>query len=115
MHLWAEASNTVVYVHNRGPHKILGNKTPEEVFTGKNSKVSHLRIFGCPVFIHVPNEKRTKLEHSIKKATFVGYSETSKTYRIYIPGQIQIKISQDVTFDEDEAFIRSRESHIDED
>jgi hypothetical protein len=48
MHLWAEASNTVVYVQNRSPQKILGNKTPKEVFTGKKPEVSHLRIFGCP-------------------------------------------------------------------
>ena len=61
MHLWAEASSTAVYVKNRSPHKILGNKTFEEVFTGKNPKVSHLRIFGCPVFIHVPKEKIKKI------------------------------------------------------
>jgi transposase InsO family protein len=85
MHLWAEASSTTVYVQNKSPHKILGNKTPEEVFTGKKPEVNHLRIFGCPVYIHVPKEKRTKLEPSGKKGTFVGYSETSKAYRIYIP------------------------------
>jgi hypothetical protein len=58
------------------------------------------------VFVHVPKEKRTKLEPSRKKGTFVGYSETSKVYIIYIPGKRQIEISRDVTFDEDEAFIR---------
>jgi hypothetical protein len=109
MHLWEEASKMVVYVQNRSPHKILGNMTHEEVFTRKNPKVSHLRIFGCPLFIHVPKEKRMKLEPSGKKGTFVGYNETSKAYRIYIPGQRQIEISQDVKFDEDEAFKRSRE------
>jgi hypothetical protein len=67
------------------------------------------------VYIHVPKEKRTKLEPSGKKGTFVGYSETSKAYRLYIPRQRQIEISWDVTFDEDEAFIKSRESHMDED
>jgi hypothetical protein len=85
MHLWAEASSTTVYVQNRSPHKILGYKTPEEVFTGKKPKISHSRIFGCPVFIHVPKEKRTKLESS-GKDTFVGNNETSKAYKIYIPG-----------------------------
>ena len=84
--LWAEASRTVVYVQNRSPHKILENMTPEEAFTKKKPEVSHLRIFGCPVYVHVPKEKRTKLEPSGKKGIFVGYSETSKAYRIYIPG-----------------------------
>jgi hypothetical protein len=82
MHLWAEASSTTMYVYNISPHKILGNKTLEEVFTGKKQEVSHLRIFGCLVFIHVPKEKRTKLEPSGKKGTFVGYSETLKAYII---------------------------------
>jgi transposase InsO family protein len=86
MHLWAKASSTVVYVQNRSPHKILGNKTPEKVFTRKKLEVSYLRIFGCQVHIHLPEEKRTKLEPSGRKGIFLGYSETSKAYRIYSPG-----------------------------
>jgi hypothetical protein len=70
------------------PHKILGNKTPEEIITEKKPEVIHLRMFGCLVYIHVPKEKRTKLEPSRKKGTFVGYNETFKDYRIYIPRQI---------------------------
>jgi hypothetical protein len=89
----------------------LGNKTPEEVFIEKKPKVSHLRIFGLPVYIHVPKEKRTKLEPLVKKGTFVGYNETSKAYRIYILRQRHIEISRDVTFDEEVAFGKSRVSH----
>jgi hypothetical protein len=64
MYLWAEAARTVVYVQNISPHKVLENKTPEEVFSGKFPEVSHLRIFGCPVYIHIPKDKRTKLDPS---------------------------------------------------
>ena len=67
------------------------------------------------MFIHVPKEKRTKLDPSGKKGTFIGYSETSKAYKIYIPKHIEIEISGDVTFDEEEAFRKSRESRMDED
>jgi hypothetical protein len=76
--LWAEATNTAVYIQNRSPHVILGEKTPEEAFIGKNPEVGHLRIFRCSVFIHTPKEKRTKMDPSGKKCFFVGYSETSK-------------------------------------
>jgi hypothetical protein len=48
MHLWAEATRTVVYMQNKSPQKVLENKTPEEMFLGEKSKVNHLRIFGCP-------------------------------------------------------------------
>ena len=60
------------------PHKVLENKTPEEVFSGKKPEVSYLRIFGCPVYIHILKEKRTKLDPLGKKDIFVGYSESSK-------------------------------------
>ena len=71
MHLWTEAARTTVYVQNRTPHRVLKNKTPEEVFSSKKPKVSHLRIFGCPMYIHIPKEKRTKLDPSGKKGIFV--------------------------------------------
>ena len=51
-----------------------------------------------PVYIHVP-----KLEPSGKKETFVGYRKSSKDYRIYIPGSIQIEVRQDATFEEEMA------------
>jgi hypothetical protein len=75
--------------------------------------VGYLRIFGCPVYIHVPKEKRTKMVPSGKKGIFVGYSETSKAYRIYIPGQRYIEVSRGVTFHEEAAFKQSKESHQD--
>ena len=99
MHLWEKASRTAVYVQNRTPHRVLENKTPEEVFSGKKPKVIHLRIFGCPVYIQIPKEKKTKLDPSGKKGIFVGYSESSKDYRIYFLGYKKIDISRDMTFD----------------
>jgi hypothetical protein len=86
MHLWEEATKTVTYVQNKIPHCVLGNKKPEEMFTGQNPEVVHLRIFGFPVYVHVPKDKRSKLDPSCKKGIFVGYSETSKAYRVYIHG-----------------------------
>ena len=82
----------------------MGDKIPEEAFIGEKLEVRHLKIFGCLVYIHVPKEKRTKMELSLKKGTFVGYSKIAKAYRIYVPGQRYIELNKDVTFDEKEAF-----------
>ena len=82
MYLWAEAARTTVYVQNRISHSALGNKTLEEMFTGENPKVSHLKIFGCPIYIHIPKEKRSNLDPSGKKGLFVGYSNQSKAFQI---------------------------------
>jgi hypothetical protein len=112
MCLWVEAAMTVVYVQNRLSHGALGFKTPEEMFTGKKPEVSHLKIFGCPIFIHIPKEKINKLEPSEKKGIFVGYCEVSKAFRIYIPGHRHIEISKDVTFDEEAALKKSRRCQL---
>ena len=68
-------------------------KTREEVFTGEKLDISHIWIFGCHVYIHIPKEKRTKMEPSRKKGVFVGYSETSKEFRIYVPGKRHVCLS----------------------
>ena len=80
MHLWADAARTVVYVHNRTPHLVLDKKTPEEDFLGVKPEVTHLRIFGFPLQIHIPRGKRTKLNPFGRKGIFVGYSDTSNSY-----------------------------------
>lgn len=82
----------------------------EEAFNGVKPKVSHFCIFGYLVYIHIPIEKRTNLEPSSKKCLFVGYSETSKAYRVYIPEQRKIVVSRDVKFEEDFSFRKSHES-----
>jgi hypothetical protein len=60
----------------------LEHKTLEEAFTGVKPEIGHLRIVGFPLYIHVPKEKRTKLEPSRTKGMLVGYSETLKAYHM---------------------------------
>ena len=66
------------------------------------------------MYIHIPKEKRTKLDPSGRKGTFVGYFESSKAYRIYFLGFKKIDISRDVTFDEDSAYNKSRKRPTEE-
>jgi hypothetical protein len=114
MFLWGEAAMTAIYVQNRSPHRILKDMTPEKAFSGKKPNAENLRIFGCPVYSHIPKDKRNKLEPSGKKGIFVGYSDSSKAYRIYIPEQHKIEVNKDVTFNETMAFKKSIEETIEE-
>ena len=75
-----------VYVHNHTPHRVLDNNNHDQDFLGEKLKVSHLRIFGFLVYIHISKEKRTKLDPFGWKGLFVGYNDTSMAYRIYFPG-----------------------------
>jgi hypothetical protein len=84
------------------------------MFFGKKPEVSHLKIFGCPIFVHILKEKRTKLDPSGKKGIFVGYCEVSKAFIVYIPGYHHIEINRDVTFDEDATLKKSRRCHLEE-
>lgn len=96
--LWAEAYNTAIYLLNRSPHKSLGDLTPEEAFFGEKPQLTHLRIFGCVTYSQVAKEKRTKLDPTAEKGIFVGYSETSKAYRIYISSLRSVVVRRDVRF-----------------
>ena len=109
LYLWVEAYNTVVYLQNRSPHRALGNVTPGEAYLGQKPKLGHLRIFGCLTYSDVPKERRTKLDPTAEKGIFVGYSETSKAYQIYIPGLQSVVVRWDVKFEEERAFRRSPE------
>jgi len=47
------------------------------------------------------------------KGIFVGYSNTSKTYRIYIKEGHRIQVSRDVSFDESIVFSKSKDLPMD--
>ena len=66
------------------------------------------------MYIHIPKEKMMKLDPSGNKGIFMGYSESSKSYRIYFPGFKNINIRRDVTFDEDLAYNKSRKRPVED-
>ena len=93
MHLWVEAARTTAYVQSRTPHRVLEKKKTQEVFFGKKKEVIHLRIFGCLVYIHIPKEKRTKVDPSRR----VYLWDTLKARRLteYFLGFNKVNINRD--------------------
>ncbi|GIL76859.1 hypothetical protein Vretifemale_6396, partial [Volvox reticuliferus] len=79
--LWAEALATANYLRNISPVAGANKVTPHEAFMGTKPDISHLRVFGCAAYAHVPKEKRNKLEPVSRKGIFVGY-EHGGHYRI---------------------------------
>ena len=53
----AEAEEIACYLVNISPSLALEDKTPQEVWTSKKPSLSHLRVFGCDAYVHVPKEK----------------------------------------------------------
>ena len=72
---WAKAVATAVYIMNWFPTKSVNNKVPQEAWIGMNHSVSHLKIFGCVAYAHVPDELRKKLDKKGQKSIFVSYFE----------------------------------------
>jgi hypothetical protein len=99
-YFWAEVVATIVYIMIRTPIAAVHGMTPEEKFTGKKLDVSHLIVFGCITYVHVPDEKRSKLNPKAKKCIFIRYSLKQKGYKCFNPSIQKLQMSRDVVFDE---------------
>ena len=66
------------------------------------------------MYVHIPKEKRTKLDPYGNKGIFFGCCELSKSFRIYISRFHHIEISRDVTFDEETTLKKSRRCKLEE-
>ena len=81
---WVEGVACAVYILNCSPTKSVKYKVPQEAWSNKKHNVSHLRVFGCIAYAHVLNENMKKLDNKDEICIFVGYSEKSKAYELYI-------------------------------
>ena len=69
---------------NWSPTLALIDKTPQEVWKIKKPSIKHMKVFGCDVYVHVPKEKRNKLDNKAEKCIFIGYKYVMKGYKIWI-------------------------------
>ena len=76
--------------------------------------MDHLKIFGTQCFVHVPKQKRLKLDPKSIKGLLVGYCGNKDGYRIYIPDRDDVITSRDVIF-KDELVSVSSEMQVSED
>jgi len=99
-YFWAEAVATTIYIMNRTLTATVHGMTPKEKFIGKKPDVSYLRMFDCIAYLHVPDEKRSKLDPKAEKCVFIGYSLKQKGYRCFNPSTQKLQVSRNVVFDE---------------
>nr|GEV45668.1 ribonuclease H-like domain-containing protein [Tanacetum cinerariifolium] len=79
----AEAVNTACYVQNRllvtKPH----NKTPYELLHGRTPSIGFMRPFGCLVTILNTLDSLGKFDGKVDEGFLVGYSVSSKAFRVF--------------------------------
>ena len=98
---WAEAIATAAYIRNRMPTTaIKENVTPYEKWYGRKPIVTHLKVFGCVAYAHIPDMKRQKMDKKAEKLRFIGYSTRSKGYRLFNEMTRKVIVRWDVIFNE---------------
>ncbi|GJW58460.1 putative ribonuclease H-like domain-containing protein [Tanacetum coccineum] len=80
---WAEAVSTACYVLNRVLVTKPQNKTPYELITGKIPIINYIRPFGCHVTILNTIDHLGKIKEKADEGFLVGYSLSSKAFRVY--------------------------------
>ena len=97
---WADAISTAAYLINRGPSVPLGYQLPEEVWSGNEVNLSHLKVFGCASYILLNSNSRDKLDPKAKRCYFIGYGSDMYGYRFWDDQNKKIIRSRNVTFNE---------------
>ena len=80
---WVDAVLCVVYIKNRCPSDTIRK---------------HFRVFSSTCYALIPKEQINKLGARIQKYIFLGYSNTSKGYRLYDEVNKNFIVSRDVIF-----------------
>jgi hypothetical protein len=91
---------TTCYLVNRSPSSTLDYKTSHEVWTGKKTSLTYLKVFGYEAYVHVPKENMSKQDKKSEKCIFIRYKYGLKGYNIWNQETKKVVYSQDVVFRE---------------
>ena len=97
---WSDAMLYVNFVWNRLPK--ADGRIPFEVMFNRKVDTSFFKPFGCKCFVHIPKEKRKKLDDKSEVCIFLGCNEKSKTYVVQSLTTWKVYKSSQVIFWEDE-------------
>nr|GFB75369.1 retrovirus-related Pol polyprotein from transposon TNT 1-94 [Tanacetum cinerariifolium] len=104
---WAEAVNTACYVQNRVLVNKSQNKTPYELFNGRTPAIRFLKPFGCHIMILNTLDILGKFEAKGDEGYFIGYSMSSKAFRVFNKRTRRIEENLHVEFLENKAIEKS--------
>jgi hypothetical protein len=85
---WADACEYSNYCHNRTPNEHLGGQlAPWQVLTGERPSWHKLKVFGCDVFEHIPNNMYAKVPGVPKgrKLIFMGFQDNRAGFKCFDP------------------------------
>jgi hypothetical protein len=95
---WAKPINMARYCSNRLYCHPLKEKTPYELLNGR--KPAYFWVFGCKCYILRKCTRLSKFYKKCDEEFLLGYSTTSKAYRVWNLASGTLKEVHDVKFDE---------------
>ena len=113
--LWEDTMQAATHLLNNTSNATLAHKTPKGVFDQLTKgldeyqppDISHLRAYGCRVYVHIPSERRIRSEKFKSRAEIgklIGY-QGKTNYKVWIPNpnqpsQGRTVVTPHVAFDE---------------
>ncbi|GJU27567.1 retrovirus-related pol polyprotein from transposon TNT 1-94, partial [Tanacetum coccineum] len=98
--LWAEAVATACFTQNRLIIHTRNNKTPYKLLRGKKPNVEYFHVFGSLCYPTNDRDDLGKMKPKANIGVFIGYSETSRGFRIYNRRTKKVIETINVKFDE---------------
>jgi hypothetical protein len=98
--MWSCDVSKVVYLRNRTYNLPVGltGGVPLTLLTSSAPNDSKFRIFGCTVFVKVPDKLRREFGEKAFRGVMVGYPPDAPWYRIYNPETRRITTLVHVVF-----------------
>ena len=97
---WAKAINMACYCSNRLYCHPLKEKTPYELLNGRKPNIAYFWVFGCKCYILKKGTRLGKFDKKCDEGFLLGYSTTSKAYRVWNLDSGTLEEVHDVEFDE---------------
>ena len=109
-YFWTEAVNTSCYILNRVLIRTSLDKTSYELWKNKKPNISYFKVFGSKCFILNTKDNLGKFDAKSNVEIFLGYSSSSKAYRVFNKKTMVVEESVHVVFDESNESLERRES-----
>ena len=107
-YFWVKAVNTSCYILNRVLIRSSLDKTPYKLWKNKKPNISYFKVFGSKCFILNTKDNLGKFDAKSNVGIFLGYSSSSKAYRVFNKKTMVVEESVHVVFDESNESLERR-------
>jgi hypothetical protein len=97
---WVKAINTACYCSNRLYCHPFKEKTPYELLNGRKPNITYFLVFGCKCYILKKSNRLSKFDKKCDEGFLLGYSTTSKAYKVWNLASSTLEEVYDFKFDE---------------